>query len=126
RFGRTLAAATSIGLVAAAAHRLMPRAPEGVLLNSVNEAKVEAIVASSLHSNTHLAFLGDKYLLFQDDSAFIMYGVRGRNLIAMGDPVGPARAREELAWQFRSIASRRGGICAFYEVSNELAPLYLD
>ncbi len=48
------------------------------------------IAQRALTTVPHLARLGDKRFLFNNDrSAFIMYGEEGSSLIAMGDPVGP-------------------------------------
>ena len=89
--------------------------------------KVRVIVAASPDTSSNLALLGDKAFLFNDDkTAFIMYGVEGRSWVAMGDPVGPEKEREELAWRFRELAERKGGWPVFYEVRAETLPLYLD
>ena len=55
-----------------------------------------------------------------------MYGVRGRTWVAMGDPVGDPAEGQELAWRFLELADHHGGRAAFYEVSEENLPLYLD
>jgi phosphatidylglycerol lysyltransferase len=74
-----------------------------------------------------VVFLRDKALLFNDArTAFIMYAVRGRSWIALGDPVGPASEAGELIWRFREMCDRVGGRPAFYQVSAETLPLYLD
>jgi uncharacterized membrane protein YbhN (UPF0104 family) len=74
-----------------------------------------------------LALLGDKELLFHDSgNAVIMYGVQGRSWVAPGDPVGPEREMEELAWRFRELSDRHGGWTVFYEISKAYLPLYLD
>jgi phosphatidylglycerol lysyltransferase len=44
----------------------------------------------------------------------------------MGDPVGPKSERHELAWRFNELADGRGARAAFYEVSDENLPLYID
>lgn len=74
-----------------------------------------------------LAWMGDKQLLLADnDDAFLMYAVSGHSLITLGDPVGPAAARSELAWRYRELCDRYGMLCVFYEVKAESLPLYLD
>ena len=75
----------------------------------------------------NLALLGDKALLFNEHrDAFIMYGIESRSWVALGDPVGPEREREELVWQFRELCDRHGGWPVFYEISQDLLPLYID
>ena len=44
----------------------------------------------------------------------------------MGDPLGPAAEREELAWRFRELADEHGAWTVFYEVGAENLPLYVD
>ena len=85
------------------------------------------LVADASRAQAHLALVGDKRLLFHESgTGFVMYGVRRRSWIAMGDPVGPPDVCRELAWQFREIADRHGGLAAFYEVGAENLPVYLD
>ena len=85
------------------------------------------IIAQSPSSEASLALLGDKYLLFDErDEAFLMYGVRGRSWIAMGDPVGPPDARADLLWRFRELCDRHAARPVFYLIGAETLPLYLD
>ncbi len=89
--------------------------------------RVQAIVTASRDVHANLALLGDKSILFSDSgNAFIMYGVSGRSFVAMGDPVGSPRDRQELSWQFRELADRHGAATVFYEVRMHHLPLYLD
>jgi phosphatidylglycerol lysyltransferase len=75
----------------------------------------------------HLAVLGDKQLLFNEDrTAFVMYARQGRSWVSMGDPVGPADAISELVWRFRELVDRYGGRPIFYEVGVEHLTAYLD
>ncbi|MDD1619913.1 MAG: bifunctional lysylphosphatidylglycerol flippase/synthetase MprF [Methylococcaceae bacterium] len=74
-----------------------------------------------------LALLGDKYLLWsQTRSAFIMFTTTPNFWIAMGDPVGKSGDFEELVWQFREQADHCGAKTVFYQIGNELLPVYLD
>ena len=89
--------------------------------------RVREIVATSPDTSSHLALLGDKSILFSESGqAFVMYAVEGRSYVAMGDPVGPPRERQELAWQFRMLADRHGSATVFYQVRMHNLPLYLD
>jgi len=89
--------------------------------------RAEKLVMASARAQAHLALVGDKRLLFHETgTGFLMYGIRRRSWVAMGDPVGPSDVCRELAWQFRELADRHGGLAAFYEVGPENLPVYLD
>jgi phosphatidylglycerol lysyltransferase len=71
--------------------------------------------------------LGDKYFLFgESGDSFIMYGIRGRTWISLGDPIGPPASRRELVWAFRELSDVYDGHTVFYEVGAEGLPNYLD
>lgn len=75
----------------------------------------------------NIALLGDKrFMVAEDGSAFLMYGISGRSWIAMGDPVGDAAAGSDLVWRLAEMADRAGARAVFYGVSPENLPLYLD
>ena len=89
--------------------------------------RADRVVASSSRSMAHSALAGDKRFLFSEaGDAFIMYQIAGRSWVALGDPVGPADAQQELVWRFHELADRQGGRTIFYEVSGDQLPLYLD
>ncbi len=120
--------AAGVALLAIGAGRLLrPAPPIPGLPTSEELDRVQAIVSKSTRVDGYLALLGDKELLFQEDgNAFLMFGVSGRSWIAMGDPFGSPEQQEALAWRFRELADRHGGRAAFYEVSDEALPIYLD
>lgn len=106
---------------------LRPAPPEPDHPGPEELARAAVIVADSPNTDAALALLGDKRLLFAPEAdAFIMYQVRGRSWIAMGDPVGPESAHYALAWRFREMADRHAGRVVFYQVDAENLPLYLD
>jgi len=109
------------------ATRFFRPAPRWEAPEATDLTKVQPIVASSRNTTANLALLGDKKFLYNpEENAFVMYAVEGRSFIAMGDPVGPASERRELAWKFREMADRRGGWPVFYEVGPESLPLYVE
>jgi phosphatidylglycerol lysyltransferase len=111
----------------ALARLLRPAPPAVAPPEPVELERVEKLVAVSPRAQAHLALVGDKRLLIHETGAgFLMYGIRRRSWIAMGDPVGPPEVCRELAWQFREIADQHGGLAAFYEVGSENLPVYLD
>lgn len=88
---------------------------------------VRRILADVKRPEANVVFLRDKALLFNEArTAFIMYSVRGRSWIALGDPVGPADELPELIWRFREMCDRVGGRPAFYQVTSDSLPFYLD
>jgi phosphatidylglycerol lysyltransferase len=85
------------------------------------------ILAHQSSAEALLALVGDKTLLFNDErTAFVMYDVRGRSWIALGDPVGTEDQRSALAWQFYELADVHGGMPAFHHVPAASLPLYLQ
>ena len=88
---------------------------------------VAAAVARAPDAGSALALLGDKQFLVADDGAgFVMYARAGHSLVALGEPVAPAAAKADLAWQFRELADRSAARTVFYGVGPENLPLFLD
>lgn len=86
-----------------------------------------AIAAQSIEAAAHLAALGDKRFLFNDErSAFIMYGISGRSWVSLGDPVAMPREVPGLIGKFVSLADEHGGMAVFYKVGPLLLHFYLD
>ena len=94
---------------------------------AVERARVVIAAAEGITSSAFLALLGDKRFLFSDSGrSFVMYGVQGRSWIAMGEPVGRRAERAELLWGFRTLCDRFGGRPAFYQVSAESLPEFVE
>lgn len=124
---RALVGALSVTCVFFIARLLRSVPPPIVVPDSVVLEQARTVVARAGHTEANLALLGDKALLFNDRStAFLMYSIEGRSWVALGDPVGPAREQEELAWQFRELCDHHGGWPVFYQASQDLLPLYID
>jgi len=100
------------------------------LPHSPTEEELQAarqVVASSSRTSSHLALLGDKFLLFNDDrSAFVMYGIQGKSWITMGDPVGSDAACRDLAWKFYEASDAADVWPVFYQVDFERVPHYVE
>ena len=114
-------------LVLAAALRLLrpPRLPGGALTGAMD--RMRPLVAASKNTSASLALLGDKHFLFSENGrSRLMYGVRGRSWVALGDPIGDEDRQRELIWAFRELSDRHGGWPAFYEVGGEYAAIYRD
>lgn len=85
------------------------------------------VVAAAPDTRAALALLGDKHLLFSGrDDGFVMYGVRGRSWVSMGDPVGTGATQAELAWRFRELVDQHDGLPVFYQVDADNLSLYVD
>lgn len=111
----------------ALARLLRPTPPAPTQPGPPELARVARIVAGARRASAHLALVGDKEILFHPAAdAFLMYGIEGRSWISMGDPIGDATPREDLAWQFRELADLHGGRAVFYEVSTADLPIYLE
>jgi len=124
---RAMLAAGVVFLAIGAARLLRPAPPVPDRPTAEELDRAQAIATRSPRGDGYLALLGDKDLLFHEDgNAFLMFGVSGRTWVAMGDPIGPPKQQEELAWRFREMADRHGARAVFYEVSDEALPIYLE
>jgi phosphatidylglycerol lysyltransferase len=114
-------------LVLAAALRLLrpPRLPGGAKVGAMD--RMRPLVQGSKNTSASLALLGDKHFLFSEDGrSGLMYGVRGRSWVALGDPIGDEQGHRDLIWAFRELSDRHAGWAAFYEVGTECAAIYRD
>lgn len=92
-------------------------------------AKVKAAIAGADNStaDANLALIGDKSFLFSPSGqSFIMYGVKGRNWIAMGGPIGLESERKDLMWSFRQLADNWDAWPSFYAVRGENLTDFID
>jgi phosphatidylglycerol lysyltransferase len=84
-------------------------------------------LAHARRADAQLALLEDKrFLIHEAGDAFLMYAIRGKSWIVMGDPVGPADRAPDLMWRFLEEVDRHAGWPVFYQVSPAYLPLYLD
>ncbi|MCE1114193.1 MULTISPECIES: bifunctional lysylphosphatidylglycerol flippase/synthetase MprF [Pseudomonas] len=89
--------------------------------------RANRILLASDQPDGGLALTGDKALLFHpSDDAFLMYARRGRSLVALYDPIGPAQERAEMIWQFRDLCDLHHARPVFYQVRAENLPFYMD
>jgi phosphatidylglycerol lysyltransferase len=99
-------------------------------LRQMDPFRPDAVKPALVHAeraDAHLALLEDKRFLFHPSSeAFLMYAVRGKSWIAMGDPIGKPEHAADLMWQFLEEVDRHAGWPVFYQVSPAHLPLYLD
>lgn len=127
RFLRATAGMLGVLIVFAALRLLRPAKPVIVHPTEVDIADARAVAARSPSADVHLAFLGDKYFLFNEArTGFLMYGVNGRSWVSLGDPVAPIAEIPALIRSFVQMADRNGGWPVFYKVGSTLLYLYLD
>ncbi|MDR0209837.1 MAG: bifunctional lysylphosphatidylglycerol flippase/synthetase MprF [Pseudomonas putida] len=89
--------------------------------------RAKGILMASDQPDGGLALTGDKALLFHPNhKAFLMYARRGRSLVALYDPIGPAQERAEMIWQFRDLCDLHHARPVFYQVRAENLPFYMD
>lgn len=127
RFLRSTLLVVVVGGALAVWRALRPAPPEPNRPTPADLDRAARIVAQAPAADAALALLGDKRLLFDEErEAFVMYQVRGRSWVALGNPVGDETATERLAWRLREMADRHGGRAVFYQVDVAHLPLYLD
>ncbi|WP_084418209.1 phosphatidylglycerol lysyltransferase domain-containing protein [Henriciella litoralis] len=109
---------------------LQPRGAPGLPERTAElDEKISAVLSApgTAQAEGALAYLDDKRFMFSEDGrAFVMYGVRGRNWIVMGPPVGPKDAAQTLAFAFKRFADRARANVIFYAVPASFLPVALD
>ncbi|HEY1786030.1 MAG TPA: phosphatidylglycerol lysyltransferase domain-containing protein, partial [Pirellulales bacterium] len=127
---RSLRAGMAVALAAVAlslAHLLRAVFPKPRPADANEMAWARQIVATAPRASANAALMGDKWFLFNTvHTALVMYRIHHRLWIALGDPVGPASERTEMAWHFRDVSEHFGASIAFYAADGENLPLYLD
>ena len=84
-------------------------------------------IAAQTATFPFLVYLRDKAVLFNDDrTAFVMYSVKGRTWVALGDPVGPEDRLNDLIRRFLERCDDFGGEPVFYEVGHLHLHRYAD
>ncbi|MFN8640846.1 MAG: lysylphosphatidylglycerol synthase domain-containing protein [Candidatus Binatia bacterium] len=114
RFLRASVGVAGAALVLAVWHLLRPTRPRAEAPDAASLAAARTVIAASPVASAHLALLGDKSFLFDEEhTAFIMYAVSGRSCVAMGRSGGtagrPTRAGLELRRALRP-ARRLAGL----------------
>ncbi|HWA56911.1 MAG TPA: bifunctional lysylphosphatidylglycerol flippase/synthetase MprF [Gemmatimonadales bacterium] len=127
RFLRATVGAAAVALALALVRLLRPASHRRPTPAATDLDRTAAVIAGAEQTQANLALLGDKQILFSDSGrSFLMYAVRGRSWVVLGDPVGDASEFGDLGWRFRELCDRHGGWPVFYEVSRHRLPLYLE
>ncbi|UZK66291.1 bifunctional lysylphosphatidylglycerol flippase/synthetase MprF [Sphingomonas sp. M1-B02] len=126
RFLRAMVAAAVV-LVAACIWRLLAPAEPAPTGGAIDPEILARALASADRTDAMLALTGDKRFLNSDDrDAFLMYQVKGRSWIVMGDPVGPRDRWPELLWSIRTMADAAQGRLLLYQISDAVLPLAIE
>ncbi len=126
RFLRAMAVLAAGALMFLVWRLIAPTTPPGPAASPVTPA-VRRLLALSDDPSANAVLLGDKrILLTPDESAFLMYQVRGRSWIALGAPVGTPEGRIEAVWAYRELVESYAGLPVFYGVRPEDVPMLLD
>ncbi len=120
-------AGAALGLFAIGIWRLVATAATPKVAGEADAEfeRVRAILAKAEvgDPSANLALLGDKRFLFSaSGESFLMFGVRGRNWIAVGAPVGKREERLELWWRFRELADSHAARPALYAIDADDLP----
>lgn len=130
RFLRAMALVGAIFLIYLIWRLLQPvRAPNTPDSGSDVMQNVRRILEQSNNavSESNLALMGDKRFLFSaSGESFIMYGVKGRNWIALGEPIGLESERRELLLKFHETADLWGAWPCFYSVRSRNLHDFVD
>ncbi|MDQ6887031.1 MAG: bifunctional lysylphosphatidylglycerol flippase/synthetase MprF [Gemmatimonadota bacterium] len=127
RFLRATVAVMALLMIVGVARLIRPATPPQRAPSDEELARAERAVARSPEADSHLVFLRDKSLLFNDaGTGFVMYAVAGRSWVSMGDPVAPSEEVADLTARFVDLAVRHGGWPVFYKVGRQQLYLYLD
>ncbi len=103
------------------AHRLPPMPDE----EDVDQIK--EVVSRAANPQGWLALLRDKHILWNESrSAFLMYGVSGKQWVVMGEPVGEPSEAEAVCWKLKEMAALANARLSFYQVGPKLLPLMID
>ncbi len=103
------------------AHRVPPLPGDGDI------DQLREVVQQASDPQAWLALLRDKHILWNEArTAFLMYGVSGKQWVVMGEPVGPASEAEALCWKLKEMASLSNARLSFYQISPKTLPLVLD
>ncbi len=102
--------------------RRQPPMPEETDMQQLKD-----VVREASNPQAWLALLRDKHILWNGDrTAFIMYGVSGKQWVVMGEPVGRASEAAALCWTLKEMASLANARLSLYQVGPKMLPLVID
>jgi len=118
----------ALALLLFALARLVGQAPhDAPVPTDADLVDASRAIAAQRATSPFLVYLRDKAILFNDSrTVFVMYGVRGRTWVALGDPVGPEAELSSLVRTFLERCDDFGGVPVFYEIGKLHLHLYAD
>lgn len=124
----TLGLSMVLGVIASRGLVRMPRRSHAPREEGSDDlARATALLPRQANASAGLVRLGDKRILFSDcGEGFIMYGRRGRSLVALFDPVGPRHLWAPLVEKFVAEARRTRSRPVFYQVSADFLPIAVE
>jgi phosphatidylglycerol lysyltransferase len=126
-FYRTTAGVAIVLIIFAVRFLLRAAAPPLDLPTAADLADADRVIQAQGSSTPYLVYLGDKALLWNAGrTAFLMYAIRGRTWVALGDPVGPTREAGPLVRRFLEMVEEADGIPVFYQVQKDSLHRYAD
>jgi phosphatidylglycerol lysyltransferase len=126
-FARSMAGVGIVLITFAVRFLLRTAAPPLPPLTKADFADLDRVIQGQRSSTPYLAYLGDKAILWNATrTAFLMYAVRGRTWVALGDPVGPVREGGLLVRRFLEMVEEADGIPIFYQVKKDHLHRYAD
>jgi phosphatidylglycerol lysyltransferase len=124
---RAVVGAAVIAMALAVWQLLRPPSGRPTPVTAAEIENAARIVRGQERANANLALLGDKHFLFSHSGqCFMMYAKRGRTWVALFDPVGPQSEWRALIGRFVDMVHAHGGRAAFYQITPESLPIYLD
>lgn len=126
---RFLRASLSVAVLLAAlaiARLLRPARPSPPPLTRDALPGAAALVLAQ-RTEAFLAYTGDKRFLHSASGrSFVMYQMRGRSFIVMGDPVGDPTEWSDLLWTLREEADAAQCRLLLYQISVQALPIAID
>jgi phosphatidylglycerol lysyltransferase len=127
RFLRASVGAALALLLVGLTRLLGPRPHEAPVPDEADLDDAGPAIAAQTSTYPFLVYLRDKALLFDEArTAFVMYGVRGRTWVALGDPVGPEHRIAPLIRGFLERCDDFAGVPVFYQIARHHLHRYAD
>lgn len=118
--------AVAVVLAALMLNALLTKQSTRLLCEPITDT-VRRLTAAATNASAGISLSGDKrFIVTPDERAYIAYADTGYTLVSKGDPVGEKDACNAAIWQLRELADMMGRRCAFYAVSEQFLPTYLD
>jgi phosphatidylglycerol lysyltransferase len=127
RFLRALTGVVVFALILGLRALFRPTPPAFVKPSTSDLDLAATVIGNQSHPSANLALAGDKALMWNTArTAFLMYGVRRRTWVALGDPVGSDLEAEPLVRRFLERCDDFQGTPVFFGASRQWLHVYAD